>query len=117
MSQELVDKYLADGMSVKQAHALAGLPPPDAVEIDGVHEAGLHDDDTINQLLVDNKKLAVIAINKALTAGKVDNTLVTAAVRALQMYDDLAKNDGDTDPEDDMLAWVAELEKENRERG
>lgn len=97
--QELIEAYRNSGMSEKEALAMVGRGVVDE------DAASLSEDELIEL----NGELAVKAIYKALSSGKVDNVMLTAAVRALQMLEDRRKREGSNDPEDDMLAWVAEV--------
>ena len=101
---ERIQSYREGGASYVEACVLAGIKPngDDA----GSYDAGYDD------LIVENGSLAVRAIHKALTSGKIDNTIMTAAVRAVQMLQEHQKAGKGTDPEDDMLAWVAERKQE-----
>lgn len=100
----LVDEYMRGGMSFEAACSMAGV---DA----GVIVEDVSDEYSDAQLIEMNGSLAVRAIHKALTSGKIDNTIMTAAVRAVQMLDEQRKASGGTSAEDDMLLWVAEHQR------
>lgn len=107
-SERLVQEYMLSGATYEQACAMAGVDVPE--------EVGSRDDDV---LIEENGRLAIRAINAALkrgTSGAVDNTVLTAAVRAVSMLEEQRKRGRGSDPEDDMLRWVADLNRRERER-
>ena len=105
---DLIKAYQNSGMSYEQACSMAGVAPA----FDDMDAGDTFSDD---ELIEVNGSLAIRAIHKALKSGNVDNTMLNAAVRAVQMLEDARKKGVGDDPEDDMLRWVAEVEKTNKE--
>jgi hypothetical protein len=109
-SDALVQDYMREGRSYEEACALAGVRAV-REEVSSMDAEGMSDEELIEL----NGSLAIRAINKALTSGKIDNTMIQAAIRAVQMLTDLRASGGGSDPEDDMLAWVADINRRERD--
>lgn len=111
----LVQEYMDGGCTYEQACAMAGVLVPKEVVKDVHVEMDFSDD----QLVMMNGSLAVRVIHQALqkgVRGGVDNTVLQAAVRAVQMFDEARKRGEGEDAEDDMLRWVAEVNAKEREK-
>lgn len=107
-----VKEYMARGMTYRQACKVTGVEPLEDIDMSPGNAAYNLDDEKLIEL---NGSLAIRAIYKALTNDKIDNTLIQAAIRAVQMLEDQRSKIGSDDPEDDMLRWVAEVSKRERE--
>ena len=110
--QELVDEYVRGGMDYNAAVKIIGGGSVECIDLgdDG-------SDVDLDSLIEENGALAVRAINKALVgavSGNVDNTVLQAAVRAVAMLEAHRSKGRGSDPEDDMLLWVAEVNRKER---
>lgn len=109
----LIEEYKAQGLTYEEACARVGVPVVKRSDVvDGMEVAEMSDE----ELLELNGSLAVRAIYRALTSKKVDNTLVTASLRAVQMLEEARKkNEVTGDIEDDLLRWLWSLNEGNEE--
>lgn len=112
MSKEaLIQEYIDAGMTEGQARAMAGVVDDEPVgEVDAGGDVFDMSDD---ELVALNAKLGVRAIHAALKSGKHDSVTLQAAIRAVNMFEERGRAEGN-DPEDDMLAWVAEVRVNER---
>lgn len=107
--EAIIEKYVEAGWPRAKVLEMLGA---EAEEIEGEDFGCVGDDLSDEEMLELNGRLAIRAINRALTSPKIDNTLVQAAIRAVEMLEKSRRSGGGTDPEDDMLRWVAERSRD-----